>query len=266
MRNTGRNSVDIQDPMVDALCLTRAGEISVYANPEAFPWYGFWSDDYTYEGQSTALADCWDSQVALWVYEDIVETIQKMNGTEGQVSSSPVKRLMGVSFSGPVVVAGKSNTRSHRRVPVGMRDTAVYVTDQTPSPFVNVSPTRRAGDEDIDVIHFAVSVLVDNRYVMVFMKELCSEKQHSVLADFKIDGDVINSKHNQITILQSDIGVVDKKAEEHAVYRYGKGAVVRLDLVCEYQFNRKGYDQIKPAPIKERLGQEEEEKTEDKGN
>ena len=32
---------------------------------------------------------------------------------------------------------------------------------------------------------------------------------------------------------------------------------MRLDLVCEYQFYRKGYDAIKPEVIKERLGQSE---------
>jgi hypothetical protein len=33
---------------------------------------------------------------------------------------------------------------------------------------------------------------------------------------------------------------------------------MRLDLTCEYQFNRKGYDSIKPDSVKKRLGQFEE--------
>ena len=73
-------------------------------------------------------------------------------------------------------------------------------------------------------------------------------------------GDPVQSRHNQITILQSDIKIIDKKDDAHELYRYGKGAVVRLDLVCEYQFNRAGYDAIKPKAIKERLGQSVKQK------
>jgi hypothetical protein len=255
-RTVRSEQVNTQDPMVDALCLTRASEIGVYANPEVFNWYGFWAEDYTFEGQSAALEDSWDSQIALWIYEDVVETIKKMNGAGGQVSSSPVKRLLGVSFNGPVEIPDTSGRRSYSRVSMGMRDIPVCVSETVFSPFMDVSPTRRKGNEDVDVVHFAVSVLVDSRYTMAFMKELCSEKQHTFLTDFKIDGQPVMSKHNQITILQSDVVVVDKQADEHALYRYGKGAVVRLDLVCEYLFSRKGYDLIKPDPIKKRLKQE----------
>ena len=253
-----RNQLDMQDPMVDALCLTRASEISLYADPEVFPWYGFWSDDYEFEGQSAALEDCWNSQIALWVYKDIADTILKMNGNQGQVSASPVKRLIGVSFSGPVVISAKSNQRGLSRMTLGTRDVPNYVTEMSPSLFMTKSPTLRLSDDDVDVVHFAVSVLVDNRYVMAFMKELCSEKQHAFRADFDIDGAVMQLKHNQITILQSDMAAVDKQAEEHALYRYGKGAVVKLDLVCEYLLYRKGYDVIKPDPIRKRLNQEED--------
>ena len=65
----------------------------------------------------------------------------------------------------------------------------------------------------------------------------------------------MQARHNQISILQSDLKVVDKTASEHELYRYGKGAVMQLDLICEYLFDRAGYDAIKPKPIKERLGQ-----------
>ena len=63
--------------------------------------------------------------------------------------------------------------------------------------------------------------------------------------------------------MQSDLKVIDKTDSAHKLYRYGKGAVVRLDLVCEYQFNRRGYDAIKPKVIKERLGQPVDTDTQD---
>ncbi|MHC4552116.1 MAG: hypothetical protein ACYSUT_05035 [Planctomycetota bacterium] len=276
------------DPMVDALCLTRSQEISVYATPSLFTWYAFW-EDYEFFGEDKALEDCWDSQVAYWVYADIVDTINKMNAGSQSVSSSPVKRLIDISFSGST--SGGGDTRRNmatrggtmgrmgsavRDIPnyivypdavsstsgrpsmSGMSSTSVTLT----SNFVSSSPTARKGDEDIDVVHFGFSVLVDNRLATAFTKELCSEKSHLFKTGFKSNGAEQTFRHNQITILQSDISVVDKQSEEHALYRYGKGAVMRLDLVCEYQFARKGYDSIKPAPITLRLGQSDSGTTE----
>jgi hypothetical protein len=39
------------------------------------------------------------------------------------------------------------------------------------------------------------------------------------------------------------------------LYRYGNGAVMQVDMVCEYLLSRKGYDSIKPEPVKKILGQ-----------
>lgn len=250
-----RRTGTAQDPMVDALCQTRAQEISVYAHPKAFPWYDFW-EKYNYTSKDQALQDCWDSQVAFWIYEDVVDTIVKLNGTSAQVTNAPVKRLMGVSFSGPVVTGVSSSyaaSEYYGYAAAGMRDIPQYITAAQPGIFVAASPTGRISNEEMDIIHFAVSVLVDNRFVLAFMKELCSEKPHTFRTDFNKDGQLVESRHNQITILQSDVKVIDKSAAEHELYRYGKGAVMQLDLVCEYQFHRKGYDAIKPAPIKKRL-------------
>lgn len=272
------------NPMVDALCLTRSQEISVYAHPSLFSWYEFW-EDYEFLGENQALEDCWDSQVAYWIYKDIVDTINNMNAGSQSVSSSAVKRLMGVSFTTPVSASGDARGlggfdmmfRDTGRMGSAMRDIPNYIIDSTQgegmamsrgmtgpsgpgtssSNFVTSSPTGRQCDDEMDVVHFAFSVLVDNRLVMAFMKELCSEKSHLFKEDFKADGSEQTFRHNQITILQNDISAVDKQSAEHSLYRYGKGAVMRLDLVCEYQFYRKGYDSIKPEPIKLRLGQNE---------
>lgn len=258
-------AVDAEDPMVEAICLRRAQEVSVYANPSAFLWYDFW-EKYAFTTRDQALEDCWDSQVAMWIYEDVIDTIIKMNGADDNVLSSPVKRLLGVSFSGPVTVKGQSNAGYgyYGGVSQQMRDLPNYVTATLPSHFVmNASPTARTGNEDVDVIHFAVSVLVDNRSVLSFMNELCSEKPHvfypgTFEKPFVKKGDPVQARHNQITILQSNVKVIDKKSKEHQFYRYGKSAVMRLDLTCEYQFSRAGYDMIKPSPVKKRLGQDEE--------
>lgn len=252
-----------QDPMVDALCIARAESISVYAGPSAFAWYEFWQN-FRYEGKEAALRDCWNSQIALWIYEDVVKSIQAMNIGSVRVSKSPVKRLLGVSFSGPVQIGGTRRggemyeiMGGGRRMTAG-RDNPNYVTALLPSVFVQQTPlTGRVGGEEYDVVHFAVSVIIDSRHVLGFMRELCSEKEHILREEFKEDGRVVESKHNQITILQSAVHAVEKDDPAHELYRYGDGAVMRLDLVCEYLLNRKGYDVIKPEPIKITLGQQE---------
>lgn len=250
-----------QDPMVDALCVARAEKISVYANPSSFLWYDFWGK-FKFEGKDPALQDCWNSQVALWIYEDVIKTIQVMNSGSSRVSTSPVKRLLGVSYTGPVQVAGGMQS-NYFEMAMGMRQTAAgrdnlnYVTSTLPSNFMTQPWTGRVGGADYDVVHFAVSVIVDNRFVLDFMRELCSEKEHSFREEFKADGNLIQSKHNPITILQNAVHVVGKGDPSHDLYRYGSGAVMRLDLVCEYLLSRKGYDAIKPKPIKITLGQEE---------
>ncbi|MHC5200592.1 MAG: hypothetical protein ACYSO1_10880 [Planctomycetota bacterium] len=256
-------TVAAQDPRVDALCFRRAQEISVYVNPSAFAWYSFW-DSYESSGKTQALEDCWDSQAAFWIYEDIVDTIKKMNGITGDVQALPVKRLLGISFNGPVT-AGQNTRSGYGRGMTGPRDKPNYVTSTLSSLFMDASPTARRCDENVDIVHFVVSVLLDNHSIFPFIKELCSEKPHSFYPSvfeepFIRQGDPVQSRHNQITILQSDIKIIDKKDDAHELYRYGKGAVVRLDLVCEYQFNRAGYDAIKPKAIKERLGQSVKQK------
>ena len=251
----GDRTMAAQDPRVDALCLRRAREVSVYVNPSAFAWYPFW-ESYEFSGKNQALEDCWDSQMAFWVYEDIADTIEKTNSNIENVLSAPVKRLLGVRFTGPVIVGQDTSRSSSRTMGVaGVRDKPNYVSSLLPSFFLATSPTGRVCNDDVDIIHFAVSVLIDSHSILSFMKELCNEKPHSFYPDFIQSGQPVEVRHNQITILQSDLKVIDKSDSVHELYRYGKGAVVRLDLICEYQFNRSGYDAIKPEAIKKRYGQ-----------
>ena len=87
------------------------------------------------------------------------------------------------------------------------------------------------------------------------MKALCSQKEHKYREGYSENGEIKTYKHNQITILKSEIEAIVRSSPGHEDYRYGDEAVVRLDMTCEYIFDRSGYDQIKPAPIKAMLGQ-----------
>ena len=84
------------------------------------------------------------------------------------------------------------------------------------------------------------------------MDELSSAKEHTVRQSNTETA--IKSKHNQITILKNKLDSIDRSAEEHKLYRYGKeAAVVEMELVCEYILNKSGYDTIMPDSVKESL-------------
>jgi hypothetical protein len=87
------------------------------------------------------------------------------------------------------------------------------------------------------------------------MQELCSAKEHK-FRGFAGDEPEQTFKHNQITILENKFRSIDE--EPYSLYRYGEDAVVELDLICEYMFNRKGYEEIKPETVKETLKGTEE--------
>lgn len=273
VRFTRNNSEDYQKSqkaMLEAVCGRRAEEILVYANLNAFNWYDYW-DNFAYAGADKAIEDCWYSQIGYWVYEDVVSTIKAINSGSENVYSSPAKRLIGVGFSKAVEIAAPSRGLGGGRGAYdrggyndggsgygGSGDAADYIFNKT-GGVLGVEPwTARVCDDDIDVIHFSVGVLVSSSGVMPFMKELCSVKEHSHRAGYAENGAVANYSHNQITILKSEVSSIDRKEAEHEYYRYGDEAVVRLDLICEYIFNRAGYDSIKPKSIKEALGQSEE--------
>lgn len=260
--------------LIDAICTKRAGELGVYANPKLFSWYGFW-EKYKFEGEERAIRDCWNTQVAYWVYEDIFATIKALNGTSGSVFSSPVKRLVGIRFSGPVIFQKTGTSMSDYGYSSGgfegTRDNPLYILDPVKAMSSGgVSPMYMMGGEggsnaaqawtqrycspDIDVIHFYLGVVVDNRSVMSFLRELCSEKTHKFRAGFAANGKETEFKHNSIMVLGSSIDPVEMTNEEHQMYRYGPNAVVTLMLDCEYIFHRAGYDPIQPEPIKKDLG------------
>jgi hypothetical protein len=268
MQGAGRTAVTLSSA-VDALCLSKAENIRMYANPRIFSWYDFW-ESYQFTDKGQALQDCWFAQTAYWIYEDVVATIEVLNKGSERTADSPVKRLMGVSFQRPV--PDFISSYSPGGAPGGMggfgggggfggtgrvatSDIPAFILPGRNSPLISKPWTGRISNEDLDVVHFAVSVIVDNRFVQAFLKELCSSKPHTCREGFEESGKVIQAQHNQITILQSTFSSVDKQSQAHVYYRYGTDAVMRVDLVCEYLFYRKAYDEKKPDSVKIYLGQ-----------
>ena len=226
--------------IVDVLCREKAETAFVYANPMDVSGYGLW-EEYNYAGMDTAVEDCWYWQLAYWIIEDVFKTIEASNSGSNNVFTSPVKRLMRIGFSAPDQPIGKNPPKPR------------YVL--TAKETLTIPYTGRFCDDNIDVVHFNVVVLVSAKAVMPFMKQLCSAKEHE-FKGFSGTEELRRFKHNQITILKSEIKPINRQAQNHEYYRYGEDAVVELNLICEYIFNKNGYDEIKPKSVRKTLGEE----------
>ena len=232
------------DKIIELVCKRRSDEIPVYANPQVFSGYGFW-DNWEYFGTENAVKDCWYSQLAYWIHRDIVDSINKINKGSTSVSQSSVKRLLGIRFrSGDASsVGGSGNSTNAIELPEYATSTGGQLCDAW---------TRRISGEKIDAVHFSVAVVVRANDILKFMDALCSEKEH-YFSGYNGKGEQKKFKHNQITILQSNIESVDRQSANHMRYRYGQDAVVHLNLICEYIFNREGLDAIKPKRVASQL-------------
>jgi hypothetical protein len=230
---------EVDATITDVLCREKARSALVYANPTDLSGYEFW-EEYEYTGMDTAVEDCWYWQLAYWTIEDIFDTIDALNSGSNNVFTSPVKRLLDVSFAASnKEIGGKA---------VAVRPSYVLSIKE-----VFTDPhTGRFCNDDIDVVHFNVVVVVSTKTALPFMQQLCSAKQHK-FRGFSGEEQEQVFKHNQITVLESNIKSIDRKDTAHNLYRYGEDAVVELNLVCEYIFNKNGYDEIKPESVKELL-------------
>lgn len=248
----GRYMSRIERTIIDEICKERAESISVYVNPNDLSGYEYWAD-YEYEGKEEAIKDCWYHQLAFWIIEDVFDTIDSMNSGSENVLTAPVKRLLDITFTMGLRrprTGGQMYTGFRRRTPKreSGADKPTYILSAKDG--LTETCTGRYCNEDIDVIHFSTSVLVRAEAVMSFMKELCSGKTHK-FSGFSGNETERIFKHNQITILESNIKPINPMDNHHRLYRYGKNAVVELTLVCEYIFCKKGYDQIKPKVVED---------------
>jgi hypothetical protein len=233
------NVTEAGDEITDALCLSKAESANVYCNPLDISGYKFWGE-YQYAGTEQAVEDCWYYQLAYWIIEDVIDTIESMNSSSNGVPKSPLKRLLGVDFYNVWMTTSTSGTTKDER--------PGYVL--TIYDGLTIPCTGRVCDGDIDVVHFNVRVVVDSDAVLQFMQQLCSAREHIVRGSSGSTQGAKHAKHNQITILETRITPVVRGDEAHRLYRYGEDAVVELALVCEYIFDKKGYDELKPASIK----------------
>jgi hypothetical protein len=243
--------------VIDALGTESARNGRVYINPASIAGYTFWQN-YQYAGHDQSLVDCWYGQLGYWIAEDVLKTIENMNQQSDSVLTSPVKRLLGLYYEKPTNASTYQNTYGECQnsgyvgtfQPEILQSPPYYVLNA--SDVMRPSFTGRISDDKLDVVHFGLEVVVEADDVLAFMKELNRGKEHR-FKGFTGNGPEHTFRHNQITILGSDIKPVIRNDPRHRYCRYGPQAVVHLELVCEYIFERDAYDEIKPTSVKNEL-------------
>ena len=238
-RPGGAGGLSTSSRIVEEICHTKAKSVSVYASPETVSGYDFWKT-YQYVNIEDSVKDCWFWQIGYWIIEDVFTTAGTMNAGSSSVLMSPVKRVERVGFVSPDALSSAGAGKTSQERPK-------YVTK--PEEQLTESFTDRVSNENIDVVHFGIVVVVSSKAIIPFMRELCSAKEHK-FTGFTGQEPAKVFKHNQITVLESRVKPVDLMLPGHQSYRYGADSVFEIELVCEYIFNKNGYDAIKPESIK----------------
>jgi hypothetical protein len=260
----GRRS-EIDNMIIDQMCEKRARSFSVYVSPIDIAGYEHWADYQFDPNMVPAVKDAWYHQLAYWVTEDIIGTMKTIN-SDRDILSAPVKRLTRLSFSMGLQRPGSRGSSAVIRS-IGGRRTRQQQDDETDRPAyviedkdgLSESLTGRYSESTspVDVIHFNVAVVVATKDILPFMQQLCSAKEHRFTGYPDGSQPAQTFKHNQITILESKSGPVNQESIDHLYYRYGDESVVELDLICEYIFNKKGYEPVKPTAVIDELADAE---------
>lgn len=244
---------DTDRKILDEVCVGKAGSLKVYASPVDVGGYSYW-DDWKFVTRDDAYRDCWYWQLGYWAIEDVATTINKLNERSTSVLDAPVKRLMSVYFT-VQRSRGRTRTRfrgSPRRGGRQQREGENPIYVKSDKEAMTTPCTGRYCNEEIDVIQFSVQAVVGANDVMGFMQELCSAKEHK-FSGWKGNEPVRTYRHNQITVLETNIGPVEPQSFEHDLYKYGDAPVVELNLTCEYIFNQTAYEDLKPQQVKDDL-------------
>ncbi len=244
-RRAFRITSEMDLKILDKVCADRARAAKVYANLVDMDGYTYWSE-WKFEDRDKAYRDCWYWQLGYWITEDVAATVREVNQNAENILSAPVKRLMNVSFVLRTRMAGMRLGRRGMRRSKEVQSPA-YVTGTRDA--MTKPCTGRFTSEEIDVVHFNVRLVIRADDVMPFMQRLCSAKEHK-FRGFYADLPEQTYKHNQITVLESNIAPVNREGYEHDLYRYGDDAVVELDLICEYIFQKAAYEDVKPQLVK----------------
>jgi len=207
----------------------QARSIHIYATRESFqidPWPS------NIATSTPKIEDIWESQLNLWIQQDIVQTIARTNrvtNPEYNVIVAPIKRLNKIDIvPGYVGINTGGGITSH-----GAYGAPASGDSTLPDNF-SVSPTGRLSNTIYDIRHVWVDMDVDIQQLPVFMDELVQTNFMSVLK-------VEMTDVNEYTLLSEG-------------FFYGTADVVRIRMLIETLWLRSWTVQYMPKAVKELIG------------
>lgn len=181
----------------------------------------------------------WLAQMGLWIQQDVVSAIAKLNAASTNVASSPVKQLVqlyvpadrsmyvlpgaGAPGSAAATAAPAAGTPGASLVPTSTD------TDAFPKDY-NASVTGRVSNGVFDVVEFYVVLNVQAGDVERVIQEL--------------------ERNRLLTVTVSEIQAVNSAAMQLQGYYFGKTPIVTLTLKCEELYMRDWTHTLMPGPIK----------------
>jgi len=218
-----------------------AKSIWTYLNDDSFEMHPIGLPDSV---DKPKLEDLWIAQVSLWIEQDVVQALRRVNEealkgrdlpVEDQwVANLPVKHLVWLRVSDYLIpqsagVDGRSGGAALLRRGGGVTGGAGGVRfGQQGAAF-----TDRSRTGDYDVVHFALNVVVDARDLPKVILGLC--------------------KQNFITPIQVQYRGVNAAAAANSGYLYGSGPLLNVDIACETLFFRSNYESMMPQTVKDIL-------------
>lgn len=212
----------------------QAQSINIYASLDLTPSQSaFDVGGWAFETNQPQLADLWEGQMGLWIQQDIVKAIARVNHVGDpnyNVMNVPVKRLLkisvvpgyvglnstgGIGATGAGAAGGGANTGGGGRAG-GSRDAGQEGTDPLAGlASVNyaLGPTGRSTNAAYLVRHAWVDVMIDSQRVMAFLDEL--------------------SRANLNTVLKVQTQDVDEYEQLRQGYVLGSADVVELHVLVE---------------------------------
>lgn len=198
-------------------------------------------------GAPTVVPDAeqmWLAQMGLWVQQDVVNAIAKLNQSATNVDTAVVKELVEIFvptdrsmyvLPNAAAGAGGGTTPAAGAGPDAAAASAVPAsTDTDPFPRdYSVSQTGRVCNGVYDVVQFDVVLNVQAKDVERVIQEL--------------------ERSRLITVNQAEVQAVNSDAMKFQGYYYGKTPIVTLTLRCEELFLREWTHTLMPDSIKKFL-------------
>jgi hypothetical protein len=213
---------------LDAL-RNHARECHVYAGAD----FAFQIGDWARKADLPNLHDIWESQLNLWIQQDIIEAIGRTNRVEDPnyfVSIAPVKRLMRIEIIPGYVGINSAGGLTGNSEGMGVPTSGEV---KLPDDFTK-SPTGRRSNTIYDVRHVKVDVIVDVQRLPEFFDNLM--------------------RVNFMTVLHMEVRDVDEYAAMNDGYMYGTGDAAHVSMLIETIWLRNWTKNYMPLNVRQMLG------------